>query len=132
MIEDYLVQFCDITVEAPTGQLPAQDALGGADRTAPWPVVAQGVPCLYRPGASSLQARTARRDDARRSVNTGKVYFSASTLGQIPGGLTSRMRITITQAIDSGALGVYAVTGSIDPNTMGHHLEVDVERVRTP
>ncbi len=124
-LEDFLLQEAEISVEATAGQLPAQDALGGADRSAPWPVVVSGVPCLVNERAAELMAMGARRDDARRNVVTARIYFAEDP---VPGGMSSRHRITVTK--DGRTLGVYAVQGAIDPNQMGRIFQVDCERIK--
>jgi hypothetical protein len=128
-LEDFLNSMCNVTAEAPTGQFPPQDAVGGADRSdANWVGVAQGVPCLVRPRSSHLEAMPGR-NDARMNVVDTRVYFAADP---VPGGLNSRNRIVVTSCPDPALIGIYAVQGVIDPNGMGRLFEADCERVRTP
>lgn len=119
-----------ITAEAPRGQVPGQTAMGGADRSAAnWLTVADGVPCLVSMPSASIDRG---RNDARAGVLTGTIFFKCDP---VPGGLSSRHRIAVTRARPGGdpvVLGVYAVTGAVDPNYLAHHLEVAVERIRTP
>ncbi len=120
-IEDFLLQSADITCEAAPGDVPAQDASGGADRSArQWQPVASGVPCLVRPMGSARQDR----DDARRGIDTGRIYFASDPVPD-PEGISSRHRITVAGAI-------YAVMGATNPNSLDRIIQVDVERVRTP
>lgn len=118
-----------ITAEAPRGASVGQTAMGGADRSdAHWLTVADGVPCLVAPGGSSIDRD---RNDARENVIAATIYFRADP---VPGGLSTRHRITVTstRTPDPVVLGVYAVTGAIDPNYLGRLFEVACERVRTP
>jgi hypothetical protein len=123
-------QRADISVEAPDGQVPLQDVLGGAIRTDPWPSVVQGVPCLVSPRASTLQAFPPR-NDARANVSDTRIYFLADP---VPSGLSTRHRITVVVDGVGGpsVLGVYAVQNPNDPNSMGRILQVDCEKVRNP
>lgn len=126
-------QQATITAEAVDGQVPAQDTLGGADRSdCNWVTVAAGVPCLVSTKSSTLSAFSSNRDDARRNVVTSRIYFLSDPAPGV--GLSSRHRITVTAAGPGGprSLGVYAVQGSVDPNSLGRLIQVDVERVRTP
>jgi hypothetical protein len=122
-------QFASITAEAPDGQPPEATAMGGADRSDPnWLTVADGVPCLvwHRDVAIDYE-----RNDARASVVTARIYFAADTVPP----LTSRHRITVTQAADDGprVLGVYAVKGSREPSRGSQSmLIVEAERIRVP
>jgi|SRR5579859_1673217 len=118
-LEDFLIQSADVTAEAPAGSVPAQDALGGADRSAAWLTVASGIPCLARPMGTSLMAFGAARDDARRGVNTTRIYFAADP---VPTGIGSRNRIVVDGA-------TYAVQGSTNPNSMDRIFQVDCERI---
>ena len=120
-----------ITCEAPDGQVPPQDALGGADRSdANWVTVASGVPCLVSPKSSKVNAFPGR-NDARAGIVDAVIYFSTDP---VPSGISSRHRITVTVPGTGGpqVVGVYAVQGSIDPNTMGRIFQVGCERVRVP
>ncbi len=119
-IEDFLVQSCDVLCEAPPGGVPPQDALGGADRTN-YLTVASGVPCLVRPMSAAKMAYSGGgRDDARRNVVTARIYFSSDPA---PEGLSSRHRIVVEGQ-------TYAVTGVINPNSMGRIYQVDCEMIR--
>jgi len=115
-----------ITAEAPAGQPVPQDGLGGADRGGDWLTVADGVPCLVRPMDSALMAFGGARDDARRNVITARIYFGADP---VPEGISTRHRITITSGTVS-TQGVYAVQGTINPNSMDLIFQVDCERIR--
>ena len=120
-----------ITCEAPDGQVPPQDALGGADRSdANWVTVASGVPCLVCPKSARVNAFPGR-NDARVNLIDTIVYFSVDP---VPSGISSRHRITVTVQGTGGpkVLGVYAVQGSVDPNSMGVVFEVGCERIKTP
>lgn len=122
-------QQASITAEAPDGQVPAQTAMGGADRSdANWVTVADGVPCLVRTRSSALSYG---RDDERAAVIDARIYFAADP---VPSGISSRHRITVTVAGTGGprVLGIYDVQGVVDPNSMGRIFEVDCERIRTP
>ena len=128
LIEDSGQQ-ATITSEATRGQVPGQTAMGGADRSnANWATVADGVPCLVNPKGSSLDRN---RNDARANVINAEVFFLADP---VPGGMSSRHRITVTltDRPDPVVLGVYAVTGVVDPNYLGRIFVADCERIRTP
>lgn len=129
-LEDFFDCQATITAEAPDGQVPPQDALGGADRSdANWVTVAAGVPCLLSEKGSTLDYS---RNDARANVIQARVYFARDP---VPGGISSRNRITVTRATPGNQPqipGIYAVQGTINPNAMGRLFEVDCERVRTP
>jgi hypothetical protein len=127
-LEDFLLQSAVILAEAPAGSQPPRTALGGADRSS-WLVVAEGVPCLLVIRGSDLAAFGSRRNDARGHVGSGTVFFSGDP---VPGGLTTRHHLAITGCPRDADDGTYAVLGVIDPNSMGHHVEVTVERVRMP
>ena len=120
-----------ITCEAPDGQVPPQDALGGADRSdANWVTVASGVPCLVCPKTARVNAFPGR-NDARANLIDAVIYFSVDP---VPSGISSRHRITVIIPGTGGSkvLGVYAVQGSVDPNTMGHIFQVGCEKIKTP
>ena len=80
-----------ITCEAPDGQVPPQDALGGADRSdANWVTVASGVPCLVCPKTARVNAfpgETTRgpTSSTRSSTSVSTPYQAAS-----PAGIASR------------------------------------------
>lgn len=121
-----------ITAEAPDGQVVGQDATGAADRSdGNWVAVASGVACLLNTTSSSLQAFGSKRNDSRTAVIDARIYFACDP---VPTGISSRHRITIVKAGTGGprVVGVYAVQGVTDPNSMGRLFEVDVERIRTP
>jgi hypothetical protein len=125
-------QQATITAEAPDGQLPAQDATGAADRSDDnWVTVADGVPCLVNTRSSTLEARGSKRNDGRANVIDARIYFAADP---VPSGVSTRHRVTVTVPGAGGprALGVYAVQGVVDPNSMSRIFQVDCERVRTP
>lgn len=119
-------QFADITIEADSGFAPPQTSMGGVDRSAPWPEVVSGVPCLVRDQSSTLNYS---RNDGRVNVKNTRIYFSKDPT---PTGLTTKHRITVSGGHDQVAVGVYAVQGVIDPNSMAELFQVDCERVRTP
>lgn len=124
-------QAATITAEAPYGAAVGQTAMGGADRSDDvWLTVADGVPCLVDPGHSAIDRQ---RNDAREDVISATIYFRADP---VPGGLSTRHRITVTATRspnpDPVVLGVYAVTGAIDPNYLGRLFVVACERVRIP
>lgn len=120
-----------ITAEAPSGQEVGQTALGGADRSdADWIAVATAVPCLVSPSGSSLERD---RNDARENVIEAVIYFRCDPLA--PGaalGTRHRVTVTSTRTPDPVVLGVYAVTGVVDPNYLGRLFEVSCERIRIP
>lgn len=122
-----------ITAEAPDGQVPAQDALGGADRSdGNWVTVVSGVPCLLNTSSSSLAAFFGSgRNDARANVIDARIYFLSDP---VPSGISTRNRVTVTQQGTGGirTLGVWSVQGVVDPNSMGRIFQVDCERIRTP
>jgi len=118
-LEDFLIQSADVTAEAPTGVSVGQDSLGGADRSGQWLTVASGISCLVRPMGTSLMAFGSARDDARRGVNTTRIYFAADPA---PTGIGSRNRIVVEGQ-------TYAVQGSTNPNTMDRIFQVDCERI---
>jgi len=122
MIEDFLTQSATISVEASTGSVPPQTALGGANRSGAWPVVADGVPCLVRPRSSFLAAHGLARDNARRNVETATIYFAADPLAD-SGGITTRHRITVDGT-------VHAIQGVINVNSLDRLFQVDCERIR--
>lgn len=116
-----------ITAEAPDGQVPGQTAIGGADRSdANWVDVADGFPCLLRMQGSQIDYD---RNDARAMVEQGRIYM---IYDPVPAAISSRNRIKVTIPGEGGrrVLGVFAVTGVTDPNSMGRLLQVDVERIR--
>jgi hypothetical protein len=125
-------QFATITAEAADGSVPPQDPTGAADRSdANWPVVATNVPCLVSPKSSALQAFPGR-NDARMAVVNARIYFLCDPVPTV--GLSSRNRITVyagTTGIPQ-VLGVYAVQGVINPNTMNRIYQADCEKIRTP
>jgi hypothetical protein len=126
-------QQATITAEAPDGQVPAQDALGGADRSdANWILVASGVPCLLNTTSSTLSAFGGARNDARANVISARIYFAGDP---VPSGISTRHRITITDMGAGGprSLGLYAVQGANQP-VLGSQtiIQVDCERLRTP
>ena len=125
-------QFATITAEAPDDQVPGQDPTGAADRSdANWVTVATGVPCLVRPRSSAVRSYPGQ-NDARTALVDATIYLLADPVPSI--GLSSRNRLEVTTALYGApqVLGVYAVLGVINPNTMDHHLQVDCERIRTP
>ena len=124
-------QLATITAEAADGQVPGQDPTGAADRSdGNWPTIATGVPCLVDEKSSALMAFPGR-NDARMAVVNARIYFYADP---VPGGISSRNRITVFVAVKGipQVLGVYAVQGRINPNTMDRIFEVDCEKLRTP
>lgn len=128
-------QSAAISAEAADGQVPAQTALGGADRSdAGWVTVATAVPCLVRPRSSTLAAFDARRNDARANVVDATIYFAGDAIAALGIPLSTRQRITVTTApgTDPTVAGVYSVQGAINPNAMGRIYQVDCERIRTP
>jgi hypothetical protein len=125
-------QQATITAEAPDRQVPRQDAAGGADRSDPnWVTVASGVPCLLNTSSSSLQAFGSHRNMERAAVIDARIYFITDP---VPSGISSRNRITVTAPGTGGprVLGIYAVQGVKDPNSLGRIFQVDCERVRVP
>lgn len=120
MIEDFLVQTATITAEAPSGSVPPQTVLGGANRSGPWTVVADGAACLVRPRSSYLAAYGSSRDNARRNVEAVTIYFAVDP---VPGGINTRHRITVDGA-------VHAVQGVINVNSLDRLFQVDCERIR--
>lgn len=119
-------QSASILAEAADGQVPAQTAMGGADRSdANWLTVADGVPVLVRTRSSAVNRDY---DDERAGVIDATLYFAADPVPS-GSGLSSRHRIVVT---GGRAAGTYAVLGAIDPNSMGRILQVDCERIRTP
>jgi hypothetical protein len=125
-------QLATITAEAPDGAIPAQDPTAAADRSdGNWLPVVTGVPCLVSPKSSSLQAFPGR-NDARQAIVNARIYFTCDPVPTI--GLSSRNRITVTTEAHGGpqVLGIYAVQGVINPNTMDRIFEADCERLRTP
>lgn len=118
-LEDFLVQRAKITTEAPEGVSVPQDALGGADRSQEWIVVANDVPCLVRPLAKSV-FKEASGDDRRGSVINARIYFARDP---IQSGLSARHRIVVDD-------DTYAVQGTgVDPNSMGRIFQVSGERI---
>lgn len=107
---DFFDQQASIQVEA-----PAKDRLGGADRTASWPTVIDGIPCLVRPLSVALQTR----DDSRRNVTIYRIYFDSDPS---PTGLGTRNRIKVGSR-------TYQVTGVVDVNSMGQLFQVDCEAI---
>ena len=128
LIEDSGQQ-ADIAVESPDYTIPPRSQMGGTDRSAPWGNIATGVPCLVRTQSSSLSAWPGR-NDARANINTTRIYFYSDP---VPTGISTRHRITVTTQGTGGhrVLGVYAVQGVVDPNSMGRLFEVDCERIRS-
>jgi hypothetical protein len=121
-----------ITAECPDGQVVGQDGTGAADRSdTNWVAVASGVPCLLNTTSSSLQAFGSKRNDARMAVIDARIYFVCDP---VPSGISTRHRVTVVAPGTGGprVLGVYAVQGITDPNSMGRIFQVDCERVRTP
>jgi hypothetical protein len=124
-------QLATITQESPDGQVVGQDPTGAADRSDPnWITVASAIPCLVNEKSSSLQAFSGR-NDARMGIVNARIYFFRDP---VPAGLSSRNRITVTTASSGSTqvIGIYAVQGRINPNTMNRIFEVDCEKVRTP
>jgi hypothetical protein len=121
-------EYATITVEAPDGVSVAQDAMGGADRSDPWIQVAAMIPCLVRPLSSALFGYPPR-NDARANMIDATIYFKDDP---VPSGISTRHRITVTVpgTGENRVLGVYAVQGVIDPNTMGELYQVAVQRLR--
>ena len=125
-------QLATITAEALDGQVPGQDPTGAADRSdGNWVTVATAVPCLVSPKSSALQAFSGR-NDARMGIVNARIYFLSDPVPSV--GLGSRNRITVNVETAGGpqVLGVYAVQGVINPNTMDRIFEADCEKVRTP
>jgi hypothetical protein len=125
-------QLATITAEAPDGQVPGQDPTGAADRSdANWVSVVTGVPCLVSPKSSALRAYPGQ-NNARQALVDARIYFTSDPVPTI--GISSRNRVTVTTATtgEPQVLGVYAVLGVINPNTMDRLFEVDCERIRTP
>ena len=125
---DFLRHTATITAEAPDGQVPPQDALGGADRSdANWVTIAQGVPCLVSPRGSSLDRSIL---DSRENLIEATIYFAPDPIAR---GLTTRHRVTVTAPgrPDPILIGVYTPTGVNDPNYLGILIEVDAERIRS-
>jgi hypothetical protein len=126
-------QQATITAEAPTGQVPPQDAAGGANRSdANWVAVASGVPCLLNIASSALKSFGSARSDARANVIDVRIYFYSDPVE--PGGISTRHRVTVTAPGHGGqrVIGIYAVQGVTDPNSLGRIIQVDCERIRTP
>lgn len=124
-------QLATITAESPDGTVPGQDPTGAADRSdGKWVPIATGVPCLVNEKSSSIQAYPGR-NDARMAVVNTRIYFYCDP---VPKGISSRNRITVYVAVKGvpQVLGVYAVQGRINPNTMDRLFEVDCEKLRTP
>jgi hypothetical protein len=123
-------QLATVTAEAPRGVAAARTAMGGADRSdAAWLTVADGVPCLVSPSGSSLDRR---RNDAREDAIEAEIYFARDPA---PGGLNTRHRVSVTGTRTGGdpvALGVYVVTGVVDPNYLGRLFVARAERIRVP
>jgi hypothetical protein len=121
-------QLATITAEAPRGLATGRTAMGGADRSdANWLTVADGVPCLVSPSGSSLDRS---RNDAREDVIEATLYFARDPA---PGGLDTRHRATVTGTRTGGdpvVIGVYAVTGVVDPNYLGRLFVASCERIR--
>jgi hypothetical protein len=125
-------QFATITAEAPDNEVPGIDPTGATDRSdANWVTVAIDVPCLVSPKSSAVRAYPGQ-NDARQAVVDARIYFLSDPVPTI--GLSSRDRVTVSMATYGGpqVLGVYAVLGVINPNTMDRIFEVDCERLRTP
>ena len=122
-------QFASITMEAPAGQIPPLTPMGGVDRTGTWTPIVDSVPCLLNNKSSQLMAYPGR-NDARAQVFDTRIYFYYDPT---PTGITTRMRITVSQTIgtDTTDLGIYQVVSVQNPNSMGRILEVDCEKVRT-
>lgn len=115
-----------ITAEAPEGQEPAQDLLGAVDRSAGnWVPVVADVPCLLRVRSSTINYA---HNDARANLVDARIYFLADPS---PSGLSTRHRVTVTQPGLGGprVVGVYAVLGVVDPNSLGRVFQVDCSRV---
>lgn len=110
-LADFLTQSASIQVEAPT-----RDRLGGANRSAPWPTIIDGVPCLVRPLSASLQTQ----DDARRDIVSYRIYFDSDPC---PTGISTRHRIKVGST-------TYQVTGVINANSLGQIFQVDCEAIR--
>lgn len=124
-------QLATITQEAPDGSVPGQDPTGAADRSdGNWVTIATGIPCLVNEKSSALQAFPGR-NDARVGIVNARIYFYYDPT---PKGLSSRNRITVFVAVKGipQVLGVYAVQGRVNPNTMDRLFEVDCEKLRTP
>jgi hypothetical protein len=124
-------QFATISIESPNGQSVSQDALGGADRSGQWPVIAVHIPCLLNNKSSPLMGWPGR-NDARAQVQSTRIYFY---FDPTPSGFTTRMRITVSAPGSSGDMtdiGTYQVIGTGNPNSMNRIYQIDVERVRTP
>ena len=131
LIED-ANQFATITAEAPDGSVPSQDPTGAADRSdGNWETIKSGVPCLVNPKNSAVQGFPGR-NDARMAIIDARIYFETDPLP--PFGLSSRNRITVysTSSVQSSIIGIFAVQGVINPNSLGRICEVDCERIRTP
>jgi hypothetical protein len=129
-LEDFLTAQASITAEAAPGSVPPPTALGGADRSAGnWLTVADGVPCLVETNGATLYAFSGRRNNSRQNVVDATIYFLGDP---VPGGMTTKHRIKVTGCPRDADNGTYAVQGVIDPNTLGDHIEVAVERVRKP
>ena len=125
-------QLATVTAEAADDQVPSQDPTGAADRSdGNWITVAANVPCLVRPRSSTVREYPGL-NDARAALVDATIYLLDDPVPSI--GLSSRNRLTVTTAVLGApqVLGVYAVLGVINPNTMDHHLQVDCERIRTP
>jgi hypothetical protein len=125
-------QFATITAEAPDGSVPAQDPTGAADRSdANWETIVSGVPCLVNPKNSAVQAFPGR-NNARMAMIDARIYFVNDPLP--PFGISSRNRITVRsgRSQESSLVGIFAVIGTINPNSLNGICEVDCERIRTP
>jgi hypothetical protein len=130
-LEDFLDQLADIKEEAADGDVPAQDALGAADRSdANWVTVATDVPCMVRTVTARLDAFPGR-NDARAEIVNARIYFYTDP---IPRGIGTRNRVIVEDI-------VYAVQGigargaakriAPSPTAEGHLFAIDCEVIKT-
>jgi hypothetical protein len=104
---------CDVCLKT----IASQDATGAPARD-PYTVVATAVPVLLRPQGGSLE----QRNDKRSQVRIARLYIDPVNL---PTGF--RLSVKHQLRVPNVAGRVFVVKAVSDPNTLGHHLEIDCE-----